>query len=104
LGDDGRRLWEAVQAEYAIADSAGVELLCLACESLDRAAQLSAAVVADGVVIRTARGETREQPALKAELACRAFVAKALDRLGLNVEPAKPNGRPVMGGLGVKRA
>jgi hypothetical protein len=33
-------------------------------------------------------------PAVKDELACRAFVVRTLERLGLNVEGVKPVGRP----------
>jgi hypothetical protein len=102
LGVHGRALWIAIQTEYRINDSPGRELLQLACEALDRAQQLADAVAADGVVVRTARGEVRTHPAVKEELACRAFTAKALSRLGLDVEPSRPAGRPLRGGLGVK--
>jgi len=36
----------------------------------------------------------REHPALRAELGCRAFVCRNLQRLGLNIETLKPVGRP----------
>jgi P27 family predicted phage terminase small subunit len=102
LAPHGRSLWDAIQAEYGINDAPGRELLQLACEALDRAQQLADAVAADGVVVHTAKGEVRTHPAVKEELACRAFVAKALSRLGLDFEPSRPAGRPLHGGLGVK--
>ena len=41
-------------------------------------------------------------PALKHELQNRSFVAKALDRMGLNLEvPVRSVGRPPIGGYGV---
>jgi Phage terminase, small subunit len=103
LGAPGRALWDSVQAEYAIRDSAGVEMLAQACQALDRAEQLADAVADDGVIVHTATG-VRTHPAVKEELACRAFVVRTLSRLGLDLEAAKPVGRPVIGGLGVKRA
>jgi hypothetical protein len=42
-----------------------------------------------------ARNGPKDHPALRHELAARAFVAKTLLRLGLNVEPVRPvPGRP----------
>jgi Phage terminase, small subunit len=103
LDTPGRALWDSVQAEYRITDSAGVEMLAQACQALDRAEQLADAVAGDGVIVHTAMG-VRTHPAVKEELACRAFVVRTLSRLGLDLEAAKPAGRPVIGGLGVKRA
>jgi len=48
----------------------------------------------DGEVLRV-RGTVKDHPALKHELANRAFVVRTLARLGLNFEPVKPSvGRP----------
>jgi hypothetical protein len=48
----------------------------------------------DGEVIRT-RGTIKDHPALKHELACRAFVVRTLAKLGLNFEPVRASsGRP----------
>jgi hypothetical protein len=80
-------------SEYRIEDTGGIELLAQACAALDRAEALSAAIDQDGAVIRTESGP-RSHPAVKDELACRAFVARPLERLGLNVEAIKPPGRP----------
>ena len=82
-----------LQAEYAIRDSGGVELLCLACESLDRASALAACIDADGLTIRT-RTSVKAHPALRDELAARALVARLLTRLGVTTEPTKAAGRP----------
>jgi hypothetical protein len=94
LDAPGRGLWDRIMAEYDIADSGGMEMLCQACQSLDRAEALRAEIDRDGEVIRV-RGSVREHPALKHELASRSFVVRALARLNLNVEPLHPSaGRP----------
>ena len=56
----------------------------------------------DGEVLRL-QGTVRDHPALKHELANRAFVVRTLVRLGLNFEPVKPSvGRPGYGGIGLR--
>lgn len=100
LGKTGRRLWDSIHAEYAIVDAGGVELLLLACEALERAEQLREQIDKDGPVIRLKGGVLRDHPALKHELANRAFVTRAIARLGLDVEPLRDGpGRPTMGGF-----
>ena len=90
----GRSLWDRVMSEYDITDSGGLEMLCQACQALDRAEALRSEIDRDGEVIRV-RGSIREHPALKHELASRSFVVRALARLNLNFEPVRPGpGRP----------
>jgi hypothetical protein len=94
LGAYGRKLWDQVMREYAIEDAGGIEMLAQACQALDRAEALREEIDQDGAVIRM-RGTIRDHPALKHELANRAFVARTLARLGLNFEPVRPSvGRP----------
>ena len=94
LGQHGRALWDRIQAEYAVTDSGGVEMLAQACEALDCAASLYEQIDRDGAVLRI-RGVPREHPALKAALAHRSFVVRTLQRLGLNYEPVRSKaGRP----------
>lgn len=94
LGQHGRELWDAVQREYGIADRGGVELLAQACAALDRAEGLAEAIATDGAIVYTRTGVPRSHPGCKDELACRAFVVRTLERLGLNVEAVRPVGRP----------
>jgi hypothetical protein len=95
LGRHGRKLWDEVQAAYGIADRGGIELLAQACAALDRAEGLAGAIATDGPVIYSRTGVPKSHPAAKDELACRAFVVRTLERLGLNVEAVKPGpGRP----------
>jgi len=96
LGPHGLALWNRVQAEYRILDCGGIELLCLACQALDRAESLSEAITADGETARTRTG-IRAHPALRDELANRAFITRALAKLGIASEPIKSPGRPGSG-------
>jgi len=93
LGKHGRSLWDRIQSEYGVEDSGGLEMLQQACAALDRAETLRLEIDRDGEVIRT-RGGVKDHPALKHELANRAFVVRTLARLGLNFEAVKPVGRP----------
>ena len=87
-------LWARINTEYSIEDAGGRELLTLACQQLDRAEALRQQIDAEGEVVQTRNGP-KDHPALRHELAARAFVAKTLLRLGLNVEPVRPQpGRP----------
>jgi len=82
---------------YNIRDSGGVELLTLACQALDRAESLRERIDVDGEVIHV-RGNLKEHPGLKGELANRALVGRLLVKLGLDVEPLRPApGRPAKG-------
>jgi hypothetical protein len=93
LGDHGLSLWQSVQSEYVISDAAGVELLMQACECADRIARLAERIDKDGEVIETENGP-KVHPAVKEELAGRAFIVRTLRALGLNLEPVRSVGRP----------
>jgi hypothetical protein len=93
LGEHGLSLWNAVMAEYRIDDRGGIELLAQACAAADRVEALAERINADGEVVHTRTGP-KAHPALRDELAGRAFVVRTLERLGLNVETVKPVGRP----------
>jgi hypothetical protein len=56
--------------EYVIDDVGGLELLTLACQALDRAEALRAAIDRDGAVIKV-RGVPKSHPALRDELTWR---------------------------------
>ena len=86
-------LWARVHSEYSISDAGGIELLAQACAVVDRAEALAACVERDGVMIYD-KQDPKAHPALKEELAARAFICRTLQRLGINVEAIKPPGRP----------
>jgi hypothetical protein len=102
LGTQGMALWTKVMAEYGIRDTGGCELLAQACQALDRAEALAAVIARDGEVVYSRTGIPKAHPAVKDELACRAFIVRTLERLGLNVEGVKGPGRPAspMGWVG----
>jgi hypothetical protein len=93
LGQHGLHLWQAVTSEFVIEDAGSVELLVSACQALDRAESCREQIDQVGEVIKTKTG-IREHPLLKSELACRAFIARSIARLGLDVEATKAIGRP----------
>ena len=102
LGKAGATLWHSITAEYDVSDSGGRELLLLACESLDRVELLRSQIDKQGKYVTDFKGNRRDNPLLRHELAGRAFISKALSRLGLNVEtPMRGVGRPPGPGLGV---
>jgi hypothetical protein len=94
LGAAGQQLWTAIQIEFDIRDTASLELLCLACQALDRAESLRQRIDSDGDMIETESGP-RPHPALKDELNNRVFVRQTLRALGLVYEPTRAGpGRP----------
>lgn len=94
LREPGRALWRGVMAQYAIVDAGGLEILRQACAACDRAAQYAAIIDAEGPMILTKTG-LREHPLIKHEIAARALTARLIARLGLDLEPLRPQpGRP----------
>jgi hypothetical protein len=94
LGEDGMSLWSDIVGSYEFSDRGSYQVLFEACCAADRASSLRAAIEEDGEVIRL-RGAIRDHPALKHELANRAFVVRSLMRLGLDLEPVRGGpGRP----------
>jgi hypothetical protein len=70
--------------------------LAQACATIDRIERLRALIDEQGEVIQTRSG-LKAHPALKDELAARAFVTRSLARLGVLDEPFKMLGRPGKG-------
>jgi len=93
LGPAGLALWNAIQAAYRVDDAGGIELLAQAAAAADRVEALAERISADGEVVHTRNGP-QAHPALRDELAGRAFICRTLERLGLNLEAIKPMGRP----------
>ena len=93
FGQHGLNLWQTILSENEIDDAGGREMLAQACVALDRAEECAAEIARDGVTVRMKSG-LRDHPALRHELANRAFVCRTLARLGLTFEPVKPIGRP----------
>ena len=79
LAKHGMALWDRIVTEFDVSSSAAAELLCEACQMLDRAESCAQQIARDGLMI-----EGREHPLVKHELAARAFCAKVVQRLGLD--------------------
>jgi hypothetical protein len=97
LGKHGTQLWNAVNREVILEDAAGIEMLTLACQAVDRAESCREQIDREGEVTRTKTG-AREHCLLKIELANRAFITRSLARLGLDAEPIRTIGRPAARG------
>lgn len=93
LGSHGMALWNSVMNEYGIRDIGGIEILAQICANLDTAEACADQIRADGVTIYI-KGVPRSHPSLREEIACRSFITRNLQRLGLNIEAIKPVGRP----------
>jgi hypothetical protein len=88
-------------------DCTGIELLTLACQSLDRAERLAAAVEQDGEIVRTATG-VKAHPGIREELAARGFVVTDAEEARSQLRAAQGFARPatrerVMTGTNAKR-
>ncbi len=79
LSTHGQSLWDRIVVEFDVSSSAAAELLCQACQALDRAQDCAQQIARDGLMI-----DGREHPLVKHELASRAFSAKIVQRLGLD--------------------
>jgi hypothetical protein len=88
----GRRLWDGIQAEFNITDTAGLTLLFEACASVDTAEAIAAAVRQDGAVIYARSGVPRSHPGIKDMLGARALACRLLERLGVTTEAVQPPG------------
>jgi hypothetical protein len=93
LSEHGRALWTSVMQQYDIVDAGGLETLRQACCACDRA-EACRRIIAEQGELLTIRGQIRSHPLLRDELQNRAFVVKAIQRLGLDLEPIKSVGRP----------
>jgi hypothetical protein len=95
LGQHGRQLWDAVQREFGIVDRGGIELLAQACGALDLVEALGEAIGRDGVIVYGRTGSPKAHPAVKDQIAARAFLVRTLEKLGVTTENIKPGpGRP----------
>ena len=91
VGPSGRELWQTLTNEFELDDGASQALLLQVCLCADRLAEISQRISREGLVIDS-KGGPRDHPLLKSEIACRSFIIRGLQGLGL--EPARPVGRP----------
>ena len=93
FGEAGQSLWKLITDEFDISDAGGIALLEQICHAQDRVEQLAAQIAIDSPVIYI-KNVPKAHPALRDELANRAFITRNLQRLGVNVEAIKSPGRP----------
>ena len=96
LARAGADLWRKVTKEFYFDDVGSLTLLHIACQSLDRAESLRKRIDEDGEMISGPNG-LRAHPLLREELGNRVFLARSLQRLGLDREPVQMLGRPPRG-------
>jgi hypothetical protein len=93
LGEHGLALWKRVVETFAFDDPGSFEVLFQACAALDRAERCREQIDRDGEMIKAKTG-LRSNPLLRDELQNRAFLVRALARLGMDLEPVRAPGRP----------
>ena len=98
LSRASKQWWRAIQADYAVADAAGLAVLAQAAESLDRVAAAGKEIRESGIVVQDRWGQTKPHPAAAIERDAKASFLQALRALNLDVEPlhdrpGRPGGR-----------
>lgn len=95
LSPQGKRWWREIARDYHIEDPAGLALLTTAAECLDRRREAQAAIIEHGVVVKTATGGIKGNPAVQVEKDQLTGFLAAMRQLNLDIEPLRDHpGRP----------
>lgn len=94
LRDDGAAFWRAVLDDFDIGDAAGLRLLLVAAECVDRMAAARAEIAERGEVILDRYGCPKVHPACQLERDARNGFLAAMRSLQLEIAPPTPIGRP----------
>jgi P27 family predicted phage terminase small subunit len=95
LTAEARRWWRAIQAEYAISDSAGLLLLQTAAEQFMRMRAEEAVIELEGSTVRDRFKQPKQHPAVVNAREARSAMLKCLRALNLDLEPIRDRvGRP----------
>ena len=86
LKADARRMWQRLQADYELDDSAALALLQAACEAYQRAQEARAAIDKAGAVLSDRFGQLKAHPACGIERDSRGQMIAALRTLRLSPE------------------
>ncbi|MDE2456678.1 MAG: P27 family phage terminase small subunit [Burkholderiales bacterium] len=86
LSAEARQLWQRLQAEYGIDDSAGLALLRAAAEAFDRSQQARALIAQEGLMLPDRFGAPKPHPAVAIERDSRTQLLAALRALKLAPE------------------
>ena len=93
-----RRLWVSIVDEFAIDDPAGLEVLRLSLEAIDRTEQARKLVHKEGLTWTDRLGNVRPHPALKIEQDNRTAAFRGLRELALSPEVVDDVRPPRIGG------
>lgn len=100
LSAEAKRRWRAIQTEYRIADSAGLQVLTTYAEAFDRMRSAQQRIDKDGATYVDRFGQVKAHPLLPVERDARAAMLNALKCLNLDLEPLHDRpGRPGGDGL-----
>ena len=95
LSSEAKKLWSAILAEYAITDAAGLHILRVSLEALDRAQAARVSIDKIGMVIRDRFQAVKPHPLIPVERDNRAAFLAGLKALNLDIEPLRDGpGRP----------
>lgn len=95
LSKPAKKFWAAIQSEYKITDSAGLQILTNAAECKDRSEACRTEVEKTGLTIKNRMGGTIINPLVAAERDARAAMINSLKALNLDLEPLRDKpGRP----------
>ena len=83
LGEQGRKLWRRLVAQFELDDAASQELLEKACVAADRAAQAREVIARDGITFTNAAGAPVRHPAVVVERDAIAAIQQAFKLLQL---------------------
>ena len=95
LSRESKALWRKIVREWSIDDPAGLKVLDVGLEALDRATKARMMIEKDGMIVRDRFGQKKPHPLLATERDARAQFMQAVKSLNLDVEPLNATpGRP----------
>lgn len=95
LSKPAKKFWAAIQSEYRITDSAGLQILTNAAECKDRAECARAEIDKTGLTLKNRLGGAIVNPLCAVERDARAAMINSLKALNLDLEPLRDKaGRP----------
>lgn len=92
FGASGQEPPNLITSEFDI-NGAGASLPAQTCHAQDRVDGLPNQIALDGIVVHF-KSVPKAHPAMREELANRAFIVRGLQKLGVALKTLKPVGRP----------
>ena len=95
LSKESKKLWDDIISEYSIDDAAGLRILRVALEALDRAEMARESINKNGMLFRDKWRQPKPHPLLPIERDSRAAFLAGMKALNLDLEPLRDKpGRP----------